>query len=116
MQLIEPRQVWSAEFPFDDDPSLSKIRPVLVLKVDREANSVSVLSMKITSVAPRDKYDFTLEDWANIPIDHESTVRPAHVKYLPLDNLKEYLGYISDRDWDKATDRFMQVLRDRDIL
>lgn len=113
MQLIEPQQVWSAEFPFEDDATQSKVRPVLVLGVDDESQNVSVLSMKITSSPPRDKYDFVLADWAEIPIDHESTIRPAHVLSLPIVNFIDYLGYVSDKDWDKATNLFMQVLQDK---
>ena len=108
--------MWSAEFPFDESPKNSKIRPVLVLKVDKENERVSVLSMKITSAQPRDKYDFILMDWKDIPIDHESTIRPAHVKYLPLDNFVEYLGRVSEQDWDKATDMFVQAMHDRAIV
>lgn len=75
-----------AKFPFEDDSSQSKVRPVLVLAVDDESERVSVLSVKITSTPPRDKYDFILDDWALIPIDHESTIRPAHVNALPIAN------------------------------
>mgnify|MGYP002626306457 CR=1 FL=1 len=72
--------------------------------------------MKITSTEPRDKYDFILMDWKDIPIDHESTIRPAHVKYIPLNNFVAYLGHISDDDWDKATDMFMQALQDNAVI
>ena len=56
-----------AQFPFEDDPSQSKIRSVLVLAIDKESESVNVLSMKITSTPPKDQYDFILDDWAMIP-------------------------------------------------
>ena len=113
MQLIRPRQVWRARFPFEDDPTQSKVRPVLVMAVDDESQQVSVLAMKITSTEPRDKYDFILEDWALIPIAHESTICPAHVSALPLGNFQELLGRVTDRDWDMVTDRFVKDMNDK---
>lgn len=104
-----------AKFPFEDDSSQSKVRPVLVLAIDDESERVSVLSMKITSTPPRDKYDFILDDWALIPIDHESTIRPAHVNALPIANFQKLLGYVTDKDWDRATDRYMSFLAEQEI-
>lgn len=104
-----------AQFPFEDDPSQSKVRPVLVLAIDDESESVSVLSMKITSTPPRDQYDFILEDWALIPIDHQSTIRPAHVNALPLGNFKEFLGHVTDKDWEKATKRYMEFFTAQEL-
>lgn len=115
VQLIKPRQVWMARFPYEDEPAQSKVRPVLVLAVDDESVSVSVLSMKITSTEPRDSYDFVLDDWADIPIDHQSTICPAHVMALPVSSFKKKLGNISDGDWERATDRFEKFLRDNGI-
>ena len=104
-----------AQFPFEDDPSQSKIRPVLVLAIDRESESVSVLSMKITSTPPRDPYDFILDDWAMIPIDHQSTIRPAHVSALPIGNFKQLLGQVTDKDWDRAIERYMAFFATQEI-
>lgn len=91
---------------------MSKQRPVLVLRVNDSAKSVTVMSMKITSTMPRDKYDFVLADWADIPIDHESTIRPAHVKNIPIENFQFRLGEISERDWDEAITRFTSYLQE----
>ena len=116
IQLIKPRQVWMARFPYEDDPTQSKVRPVLVMAGDDESERVSVLSMKITSTEPRDKYDFVLDDWALIPIDHQSTICPAHVTALPLSNFKELRGIVSDSDWERATDRFERFLHDIGVI
>lgn len=80
------------------------------MAVDDESQQVSVLAMKITSTDPRDEYDFILEDWSKIPIDHQSTICPAHVNSLPLNSFRKLLGWVTDRDWDKVTDRFIQAL------
>ena len=63
--------------------------------------------MKITSTPPRDPYDFILDDWAMIPIDHQSTICPAHVSALPIGNFKQLLGQVTDKDWDRAIERYM---------
>lgn len=112
-KYIQPRQVWSAEFPYEDDGTRSKSRPVLVLRVDRATSTVTVMSMMITSTPPRDKYDFALADWADIPIDHQSTLRPSRIANLPIDNFGDYMGELSEADWDMAMTRLSDYLRDR---
>ena len=47
MTEIQPQEVWFAEFPFAEDETQSKERPVIVLDVDGER--CKVLSMKVTS-------------------------------------------------------------------
>lgn len=105
--------MWFADFPYEEDTTKYKTRPVLVLRVDRTSKTITVMSMMITSTPPRDKYDFILADWSDIPIDHQSTIRPAHIANLPLDNFGDYMGEISIKDWDNAMIRFTQYLNDR---
>lgn len=103
MQLVRPKQVWYAKFPYEDDPTQSKDRPVLVLAVDRE--NVMVAVMKITSTPPRNSIDFSLQDWSDIPIDHESTLCPTQVRAIKINSLRRLAGEISERDWNEALTR-----------
>lgn len=87
----------------------------MVLGIDEDTEVVTAVAMKITSTGPRDKFDFVLEDWADIPLDHISTICPAKVAKLPYDSFKYKAGEISARDWDEATDRFAQAMNEQEI-
>jgi hypothetical protein len=40
---IQPQEVWLAEFPYEDDPSIKKLRPVIVLSQTDEGVTVAGL-------------------------------------------------------------------------
>ena len=61
---IKPQEVWFAEFPFAEDATQWKERPVIVLDVDEEF--CRVLSMKIISTAPRSEFEIELFDWNKV--------------------------------------------------
>lgn len=105
IQFVKPKQVWYANFPFEEDRTQAKDRPVLILDVNKE--KVLILAMKITSTKPRNLVDFVLEDWSDIPLDHESTICPTQVRTIPITRLRRLAGHISEQDWQKAVARFM---------
>ena len=76
----------------------------MILEVEQEY--ATVVAMKITSTQPRLPWDFRLQDWADIPLDHASTIQPSRVMRIRLSNMKHYAGRISDADWEKALHRF----------
>ena len=101
MQLIKPKQVWFANFPFQEDESITKDRPVLVLTVDK--TTVEVISVKITTPEPRTgTSDFRLSDWQEIPLDHLSTIQPSQIRAIPVENFRRMAGILSEADWDRA--------------
>lgn len=71
--------------------------------------------MKITSTEPRSKYDFRLQDWAEIPLDHLSTIQPSQVTRIRVEDIKYYAGYISDVDWEEALTRYEQYIQERTV-
>ena len=109
MTEILPQDVWFAEFPFADDPSQSKDRPVIVLDVDDD--TCKVLSMKITSSPPRSEFEIELFDWAEIPLNHKSTADASSVRFVAKDDFRRKIGRLSDDDWQNVTDLYAQYLR-----
>lgn len=109
MTEILPQDVWFAEFPFADDPSQSKDRPVIVLDVDDD--TCKVLSMKITSSSPRSEFEIELFDWAEIPLNHKSTADASSVRFVAKDDFRRKIGRLSDDDWQNVTDLYAQYLR-----
>lgn len=67
-----------------------------------------VVAMKITTTEPRLPYDFLLQDWSEIPLDHASTIQPSRIAKIALHQFRSYAGYISDADWEEALTRFGQ--------
>lgn len=63
--IIQPKEVWFANFPFVEDETQFKDRPVIVLEVDDE--TCKVLSMKVTSSAPCSEFEIEIFDWKEIP-------------------------------------------------
>lgn len=51
-------EVWFANFPFEEDYTIEKPRPVIVL--EENDNSVGVLSIKVTKHEARDRWDYEL--------------------------------------------------------
>lgn len=54
-------EIWFAKFPFEEDPSIEKERPVIILNVE----PLEVLSVKVTShkIRNEDEYDIAIEHW-----------------------------------------------------
>lgn len=92
----KPHEVWWGNFPYDDDSSKSKNRPIIILSFD--SRSQIVLCVKVTSHPPRNKYDIPLSDWYNIPLNHESCARIEHSLALPIASLSNKIGQLTDRD------------------
>ena len=109
MTEILPQEVWLAKFPFDEDESLTKNRPVIVLDVD--GDECTVLSMKVTSRKPYSEFEIEIFNWAEIPLDHLSTADASSVKLIPKSNFYKKIGRLSDDDWDNVTDLYFRYLK-----
>lgn len=107
LQFLESGQVWFAKFAFAEDDQKGKDRPVLILDVDEQR--IYVVAIKITSSAPFDREDFVLRDWKEIPLKNSSTLSPRNVMKLPIEDLRRYVGYISERDWNRAIEAITAI-------
>ena len=108
-KVIQPQEVWFAKFPFDEDETQSKDRPVIVLAVDDEM--CSVLSLKITSTPPYSEFEIELFDWAQIPLSHISTADVSSAKFILKTDFHRKIGKLSDDDWDNVTDLYTRYLQ-----
>lgn len=111
---IYPQEVWFAEFPFADDETKFKDRPVIVLDVDD--NTCEVLSMKITSTPPYSEFEMILFDWNQIPLQHESTANASEVKVISKSRFRRKIGRLSDSDWDNVTDLYHRYLKSQGFI
>ncbi len=105
---ICPQEVWYAEFPFEDQPDVSKERPVIVLDVSEE--TATVLSIMVTSSDPRDEFDIEIFDWEFVPLRHRSTARVSRTMSIRTSSFRRKIGRLTDDDWDNVTDLYVRYL------
>ena len=103
LQLLKPRDIWLAYFPYEDRPDEGKVRPVLVLDVQQE--TAEVLVMMITSHPPRSDDDIAIEHWAEIPLLHQSTLRTQRVQFVSVRNIRKRLGKCPQAEWVLALEK-----------
>jgi len=91
-----PWEVWWADVAFEDQPERTKRRPVLVL--DRQ--TCIVLSLKITSHAPREGFlgEYALQKWRAAGLSKPSTVRISKVLRLRQNDFAEKIGNLHPID------------------
>lgn len=66
-------EIWLAKVKFEDNPSVIKKRPVLII-----SPTVScIISLKITGHSPRPSYkgEYRIKKWKEAGLDKESTIR-----------------------------------------
>ena len=108
MMQILPQEVWFAEFPYLEDETQSKDRPVIVLHVDDDG--ARVLSMKVTSSAPYSEFEIELFDWEKIPLHHKSTADAASVRFVLKQDFRRKIGKLSDDDWANVTELYKRYI------
>ena len=108
MKVIRPQEVWFAEFPFQEDETQSKDRPVIVLDVDDE--KCSVLSLKVTSTPPYSEFEIELFDWQKIPLHHKSTADVSSARLILKKDFRRKLGRLSENDWQNVINLYAQYL------
>ena len=106
---IQPQEVWFANFPFEEDETQSKDRPVIVLDVNEE--TCAVLSMKVTSSSPYSEFEIELFDWEKIPLHNKSTADASMVLRISKERFRRRIGRLSDDDWDNVTDLYIRYLK-----
>ena len=70
-------EVWTVDFPYEDDPTKSKERPCVILNVEK----LEVLSIKVTSYGQRDEYDVPIFKWKEANLLEPSYARTSKTIY-----------------------------------
>lgn len=88
--------VYWADVPFEDDPTQSKVRPVIIAK----DSTVYVLTMRVTTHAPRDydPYDYSLIEWQYANLSAPSVVRIRKLAKLPPEKILSHIGRLHPSD------------------
>ncbi len=95
-----PGEVWRLEFAYEDDPSITKHRPVVVAVVEESAGMAVVV--KVTGHGPRREFpgEVRLLNWKEAGLSKPSTVRCSKSLAVGLEVFAgaQYYGVLSPSD------------------
>lgn len=105
--------IYWADVPFEDNPQLSKIRPVIVC-ADRK---VYVLAVKVTTHEKREinPYDYSLIFWRESGLPSESVVRIDKLSQLPPSAFGSFIGRVNPADAVEIQKRMTQYVQERKL-
>ncbi|MDD4666096.1 MAG: type II toxin-antitoxin system PemK/MazF family toxin [Clostridia bacterium] len=101
-------EVWTVDFPFEDDATQSKIRPCLIMDVQ---DKVYVLSIKITRHKARDEYDIPIFKWEEANLLEPSFARVSKVMLFLKDCFIKKCGKLNDTDFNNIKRAFVKYYR-----
>lgn len=121
---IRPQQkeVWIAKFPFEEDNSQYRIRPVIILGttltddevevVDIEELEEKYLSTKITTHECRqnDKFDTIIVKWREANLTRESVARVSKTIVLERSQLLRKIGDADESDFLNILERYIKFI------
>ncbi len=109
---IRQGEVWFAYFPFEEDSSRGKSRPVIVLDV--YDGGALVLSAKITTHAIRsdDPYDTPITQYAFAGLRYPSVARVSKILELPVEYFNFRLGTLHPDDYESIVTAFKRLASD----
>ncbi|MBL4933937.1 type II toxin-antitoxin system PemK/MazF family toxin [Clostridium paridis] len=121
---INPQEVWLAKFPYEEDSTKYKIRPVMVLQevsekqmmsvLEIETNEPSYISVKVTKHKVRldDPYDTEIIKWKEANLDKKSVARVSKTINLPESQFVRKIGIADDEDFVRILTKFIEFLND----
>lgn len=103
--------VYWAEVPFEEDPSQSKRRPVVIAK----DNTLYVLTLRVTSQAARanDPYDVPLLHWQYANLTQPSVVRVKKIAQLKPQYVFDRIGRLHPADIIEIQSRMQKLQAER---
>ena len=103
-------EVWFADFPFEEDQTIVKKRPVIILNIE----PLEVLSVKVTSKQMRveDKYDTPIVHWQYAGLKKPSVARISKTMFLDKGKFKLKIGTLHDEDKVSILTKYTQFLKE----
>ncbi|AFQ44322.1 type II toxin-antitoxin system PemK/MazF family toxin [Desulfosporosinus meridiei] len=100
--------VWFAKFPLEEDDSVFRSRPVIILDVER----LIVLVVKVTKTPPRpnDKYDIRINYWQYANLNFKSTARVSKTQILDHSQLVFKIGTLHPGDYTNILNAYMRYI------
>ncbi|NGT54868.1 hypothetical protein [Clostridium perfringens] len=126
-------EVHNAYFPFEEDPTRGKVRPVIVVSeamvelpngklvekdslTEEELKTIDIQKIyhNATKVTSRhrvyDEFDVLIDNWQESGLNHESTARCAKTMALPIQNFRDFRGYLDIQDLQNVMESINKLL------
>lgn len=92
---VKPWEVWFASVRFEDAPTISKPRPVIITSY----GDVFICAFKVTTHEPRDTWgEYQLTQWQCAGLDRPSTVRLSKLVRLQQQDMIHRVGTLHPID------------------
>lgn len=103
-------EIWFAEFPYEEDATIIKNRPVIILNVE----PLEVLSVKVTShdVRNKDKYDIPIQFWKEAGLNKPSIARISKTLFLDRQSFVHKIGTLLDDDKVSIFTKYAEYLKE----
>ena len=90
-------EIWIAKVYFEDNPAVSKQRPVIVIDVTATYLYVTI---KVTGTSPRANYskEYAIKNWKYAGLNKESTARCSKIIRIPRSEMVHYIGTLHPVD------------------
>lgn len=104
-------EVWYAKFPFEEDASIIKERPVIILNVE----TLECLSVKVTSqdVRDEDEFDTPIVYWKEAGLKRPSVARISKTMNLTKDKFVNKKGILHTDDRNTIMQRFVDFMNSK---
>lgn len=106
------QEVWYVKFPFEEDESKYKVRPVIVLNDPEDSNvEVACLSVKVTSKPKRedDIGDTVILKWKEANLKKPSVARVSKTMSIPISQFERKVGQADDEDFINILQKFVEI-------
>jgi len=112
MDEIKYGEVWFAKFPYEEDETKIKARPVVVLDVE----TLKVLSVKVTKTYPReeDDYDLPILYWQEAKLRFKSTARVSKAIHLDKTAFDFKIGDLHQDDLHDIQESFIKFINSKE--
>ena len=99
-------EVWYAQFPYEEDPTIIKERPVIILNVE----TLQCLSVKVTSHDTRDEdeFDTPIVYWREAGLKRPSVARISKTMRLDKEKFVNKKGILHVDDRQTIMQRFIE--------
>lgn len=96
MRNMNKWEVWFAKVYYEDDPSQSKKRPVVIISVE----PLICIALKITTHEPRKFYygEYSIKNWKAAGLVKPSVIRVSQKYNLIYNDFLQKLGRLSPED------------------
>ena len=106
-------EIWFADFPYEEDATITKKRPVIILNVE----PFEVLSVKVTSqdVRDEDKYDTPIQYWSEAGLNKPSIARISKTMFLDKQSFIHKIGTLHNDDKISILTKYTDYLKENNI-